>query len=247
MPLREGGYIRRVDSHDRLTRRASLARAGGFLAAALGTAGLRTALEREPDAAAAAGPPAVASGSLRCVLTPEQTDGPYYIVGEKLRRNITEGRPGTPLTLRLTVVNASTCRAIRGAAVDIWHCDAGGIYSGFGSGSANRTFLRGVQRTDARGLAVFRTIYPGWYPGRAVHVHVKVHLGGNVVHTGQLYFPDAVTDAVYGRPPYSSRPSRTTRNRDDAIFVNGGRNSLVGLHASGGGYVAAIRMGVHRG
>ena len=110
------------------------------------------------------------------MLSPEQTEGPYYIDGEKLRRDITEGRPGVPLLLRLRVVDASTCKPIKGAAVDIWHCDALGVYSGFGSGSGNRTFMRGIQKTDATGLARFRSVWPGWYQGRTVHIHVKVHV-----------------------------------------------------------------------
>jgi protocatechuate 3,4-dioxygenase beta subunit len=225
---------------NRITRRASLARLGGLLAAAAG-GGAWAADE------AGAGPAGVASGVVRCVLTPEQTEGPYYIANEKLRRDITEGRRGTPLTLRTTVVDASTCKPVRGAAVDIWHADAAGLYSGFGAGAASRTFMRGIQKTDAKGLAVFRTVYPGWYQGRTVHIHVKVHLGGSVVHTGQLYFPDAVTDAAYGKAPYSSRPARSTRNANDSVFVNGGRNSLLAVHANGvAGYVATITMGVHR-
>jgi protocatechuate 3,4-dioxygenase beta subunit len=111
----------------------------------------------------------VASGLVTCVLSPEMTEGPYYVEGDKVRRNITEGKPGVPLILRLTVVNVSTCRPIRGAAVDIRHCDAGGVYSGTSVQSTeNLTFLRGIQRTDTNGLAIFRTIYPGWYPGRTV-------------------------------------------------------------------------------
>ena len=224
-----------------ITRRASLLRLGGFFVAALGAAGL------ESESSAGGGPAAVSSGAVSCVLTPEQTEGPYYIPGEKVRRNITEGRPGTPLLLRTFVVNASTCRPIRNAAVDIWHADAAGIYSGFGEGASNRTFMRGIQRTNAKGLAVFRTVYPGWYQGRTVHIHVKVHLGGNVVHTGQLYFPDSVTDAAYRKTPYTDRPNRTTRNADDAIYRNGGRRSLLTLRKTAGGvYVATIRMGVTR-
>jgi protocatechuate 3,4-dioxygenase beta subunit len=223
-----------------ITRRASLQRVGGFLAAAMGAGALKV---EESDGA---GPAAVASGAVTCVLTPEQTEGPYYIAGEKLRRNITEGRPGTPLWLRATVVDASTCKPIRNALVDIWHADAGGVYSGFGQGAGNRTFMRGLQRTDAKGLALFRSVYPGWYQGRTVHIHVKVHLGGNVIHTGQLYFPDAVTDAAYRRAPYTARPGRTTRNADDAIFRNGGSRSMMRLRKSGGAYVASITMGVNR-
>jgi protocatechuate 3,4-dioxygenase beta subunit len=107
--------------------------------------------------------------------------------------------------------------------------------------------MRGVQRTDAKGLALFRTVYPGWYQGRTVHIHVKVHLGGNVVHTGQLYFSDAVTDAVYRKAPYKNRPNRTTRNADDSIYRNGGKRSQVSLRKTAARlYVATITMGVHR-
>src|SRR6266550_6710006 len=225
----------------RLTRRGSLVRLGGLLATAIGAAGLKI------DSSDGAGPAAVASGEVSCVLTPEQTEGPYYIANEALRRNITEGRPGVPLSLRAFVVSASTCKPIKSAAVDIWHADAGGVYSGFGSGAASRTFMRGIQRTNAKGLALFRTVYPGWYQGRTVHIHVKVHLGGNVVHTGQLYFPDGVTEAVYSKQPYASRPNRDVRNADDSIYRNGGRRSQVSVKKNSAGvYVASIVMGVHR-
>jgi protocatechuate 3,4-dioxygenase beta subunit len=223
---------------DRLTRRGSLLRLGGLLGTAL--VGSRA----EP---AGAGPAGVASGAITCVLTPELTDGPFYVTGERVRRNITEGKPGVPLTLRLTVANASTCKPIKGAAVDIWHCDGTGTYSGVQQqNTVGKTFLRGIQRTDAKGVATLQTIYPGWYTGRTVHIHVKVHLGGNVVHTGQLFFPDTLTDVVYRRAPYSDRPARDTRNANDSIFVNGGRNSVLRLRKSGTGYVGTITMGVHR-
>jgi protocatechuate 3,4-dioxygenase beta subunit len=223
-----------------VTRRGSLVRLAGFLGAALGAGAWKAATS------AAAGPAGVASGAVKCVLTPEQTEGPYYIANEKLRRNITDGRPGTPLTLRLGVVDASTCRPIKGAAVDIWHADAAGVYSGFGAGAASRTFMRGIQRTDAKGFATFRTVYPGWYQGRTVHIHVKVHLGGNVVHTGQLYFSDALTDAAYRKAPYSGRPARDVRNSTDSVFRNGGRRSLLTVRRSGAGYLGSIVMGVAR-
>ena len=224
---------------ERITRRGSLAKLGGVLAA-LAAGGWKV------HTSEGAGPTAVASGAVRCVLTPEQTEGPYYVAGEKVRRTITDGRPGTPLTLHLQVVKASTCKPIKGAAVDIWHADAVGVYSGFGQGAGNRTFMRGIQRTDAKGVATFRTVYPGWYMGRTVHVHVKVHLGGRVVHTGQLYFPDTLTDAVYKKAPYSSRPGRDTRNANDSVFRNGGKSSMLNVRKSGAGYLAAITMGVHR-
>jgi protocatechuate 3,4-dioxygenase beta subunit len=190
--------------------------------------------------------PSEGADAVACVLTPEQTEGPYYIPNELVRRTITDGRPGRPLTLRLGVVDASTCRPIKGAAVDVWHADAAGVYSGFGAGAGNRRFMRGIQRTDAKGLAVFRTVYPGWYTGRTVHIHVKVHVGGRVVHTGQLYFPDRRTDAVYRKAPYSKRPGRDTRNATDPIFGNGGRRSMLTLRRQGAGYTGSIRMGVSR-
>ena len=214
-----------------MTRKTLL---GGAVVAALGLIGLERPRGSEAE-------------SLSCILTPEQTEGPYYIPGEKLRRNITDGHPGVPMLLRTTVVDAATCRPIKNAAVDVWHADAAGAYSGFGSGASSRTFMRGIQRTNGRGLAEFRTVYPGWYQGRTVHIHVKVHVGGNVVHTGQLYFSDALTDKVYKRAPYSSRPDRTTRNADDMIFRSGGARSLLKVKWNAAGvYVATMTMGVRR-
>jgi protocatechuate 3,4-dioxygenase beta subunit len=230
----------------RITRRASLLRAGGFVAGALGAGAWRSESLLD-SASGAGGPAAVASGQVSCVLAPEQTEGPYYLEGDKVRRNITEGKPGVPLTLQLKAVDASTCEPIKGATVDIWHCDAGGVYSGVQQ-AVGRTFLRGVQKTNAQGIASFQTVYPGWYQGRTVHIHVKVHLAGNVVHTGQLYFPDAVTDAVYKRAPYSNRPGRDTRNAVDNIYRNGGKRSALRLRkkTKGAGYVGAVTMGVQR-
>ena len=224
---------------ERISRRDSLVKLGGVLAGAATLGGWKAASE------AGAGPAGVASGAIACVLAPEATEGPFYLDDARVRRNITEGRPGTPLILRLKVVDASSCRAIRRASVDVWHCDATGAYSGTG-GEADERFLRGVQRTDAKGLAVFRTIYPGWYPGRTVHVHVMVHIAGNVVHTGQLYFPDALTDTVFRRAPYSRRPGRTTRNAADSIYRNGGRRSTLALRRNRSGYAGSITMGVQR-
>jgi protocatechuate 3,4-dioxygenase beta subunit len=215
-----------------LTRRQSLLRLGG-LVAAVAAGGWWARPSEGADAVA-------------CVLTPEQTEGPYYIAKERVRRNITDGHPGTPLTLRLAVVDATTCRPINGAAVDVWHADAAGLYSGFGAGASSRTFMRGIQRTDAKGLAVFRTVYPGWYMGRTVHIHVKVHVGGRVVHTGQLYFRDVLTDAVYRKAPYSKRPNRDTRNAADPIFGDGGRRSMLTVRRHGAGYTGSIVMGVRR-
>lgn len=231
-----------------LTRRESLVCIGGLAATIAGAcwAGERLLAPEAADAAAT-GPVAVASGLVTCVLTPEMTEGPYYVPGDKVRHNVTEGKPGVPLLLRLTVLDVSTCKAIKGAAVDIWHCDSGGLYSEEDVlGTESQTFLRGIQRTDAKGVASFRTIYPGWYRGRTAHIHVKVYLGGRTVHTGQLFFPDALTDSVYKRSPYSRRPNRDTRNAADSIFRNGGKRSLLTLRRSGTGYVGRMTMGVGR-
>jgi protocatechuate 3,4-dioxygenase beta subunit len=238
-----------MDEDVRISRRASLVKLGGFLAGAVAVGGLKTAdsLSATDEEASTAGPAGVASGAVTCVLAPEQTEGPYYLDDHKVRRNITEGRSGVPLTLRLTVVDISTCKPIKGAAVDIWHCDAGGIYSGTSvQNTEDERFLRGIQRTDAKGVAVFQTIYPGWYSGRTVHIHVTVHIGGNVAHTGQLYFSDTLTDTVYKRSPYRRRPNRTTRNAADSIYRNGGKRSTLRLQKSGSGYVGSITMGVQR-
>jgi protocatechuate 3,4-dioxygenase beta subunit len=210
-----------------LTRRDSLVRLGGVLVAVAG-GGWRLAAADEAAA---------------CVLAPETITGVHYIANEPLRQAIAEGKPGAPLVLRAFVVDAATCRPIRNAAVDIWQADALGLYS-----HGARTFLRGVQRTNGDGLALFRTIYPGWYAGRTAHIHVKVHTGGNVVHSGHLYFPDAVTDSVYRQAPYSGHPGRDTRNATDAYYRSGdGRKSQMSVTRNRAGvYVARITMGVRR-
>jgi protocatechuate 3,4-dioxygenase beta subunit len=227
----------RFEENEAVTRRASLARLGGLLAAAAGGTLLQTDT--------AAGNSAIETGAVSCVLTPELTEGPYYIAGEKVRRDIREGHPGTVLTLHLTVLNAATCKPIKGAAVDIWHADAAGNYSGLGAGSSSRTFMRGIQKTRANGVAIFTTVYPGWYRGRAVHIHVKVHVGGAVVHTGQLFFPDTLTDKVYTAAPYAARGPRDVRNTQDSIFVNGGKTSVLRVVKGRPGYIGRIAVGVH--
>src|SRR5207244_3050765 len=157
-----------------------------------------------------AGPAAVASGAISCVLTPELTEGPYYVPAEKVRRNITEGKPGAPLDLRLTVVDASTCKPIKSAVVDIWHADAIGVYSGAVAGSPGTNFMRGIQKTDSVGLARFTSVYPGWYQGRAVHIHVKAHLGATRCRKGRC---EGITAAGAHRLPTHrrARPGRVGR------------------------------------
>ena len=185
-----------------------------------------------------------ASAGTACTLTPEMTEGPYYLDINKVRSDVTEGRPGSPLALTLTIANAASCAPIAGAAVDIWHTDALGNYSGVQGASGS--FMRGTQVTDANGVVKFATVYPGWYQGRTVHIHVKVHAGGSVVHTGQLFFDDAITDGAYKAAPYNTRGARTTRNAQDNIYSGGGAASLLKPAAEGSGYTAAMTMGVHQ-
>jgi protocatechuate 3,4-dioxygenase beta subunit len=204
-----------------------------------------------------AGASGTTASSAACVLTPEVTEGPYYLDLDKVRSDITEGKEGTPLDLKITVVDATGCTPIKDAAIDVWHCDAVGVYSGFSQGGGgpggaqaatdDQTFLRGTQVTDSNGLGQFQTIYPGWYRGRAVHIHMKVHVGGSVVHTGQLFFDDDLTNQVYGSAPYSSRGTPDVRNSADDIYRSAGAASAVlAMTPSGQGYTGEITVGVKR-
>lgn len=174
-----------------LSRRQAFSVLGGagLLVATVACAGpSATATSATSSASATASGSGSSSGATgaavrTCVLSPETAEGPYYVSGEQVRSDIREGREGTPLTLEFTVSDASTCAVLQDAMVDIWHCDAVGDYSGFNSD--NQTFLRGVQATDANGLATFSTVYPGWYQGRATHIHLKVHVSGQTIHTGR--------------------------------------------------------------
>jgi protocatechuate 3,4-dioxygenase beta subunit len=164
-----------------------------------------------------------------CVATAELTEGPFYFDVDSIRSDITEDRAGTPLRLALRVRDAASCEPISNAVVDVWHCDATGLYSGFesastggGSGAGGRTddatYVRGAQVTNADGIVEFRTIYPGWYHGRTVHIHAKVHLDRRSVLTTQLFFDDDFSARVYRAEPYASAAERDTFNDDDQIF-----------------------------
>jgi protocatechuate 3,4-dioxygenase beta subunit len=225
-----------------LTRRRVLAWLGG-----LGLAALIPGCADEGDSAApttSTTTTATTSTTVDCILSPEQTEGPYYIDLDRVRSDITEGRPGTPLELTVNVVDGDSCEPIGDAAVDVWHCDASGVYSGVQGDDG--TFLRGIQMTDSSGEAVFRTIYPGWYTGRAVHIHVKVHVGGTDTYTGQLYFDGSVTDAVYATDPYSARPGPDTPNESDGLFAQGGDQTVVNVSQQDDGYGGAVTLGVRR-
>jgi protocatechuate 3,4-dioxygenase beta subunit len=176
-----------------------------------------------------------------CVLLPEQALGPYYLADELIRADISEGKPGVPLTLRLLVLDAGTCRPLADAAVDLWHCDAVGAYSAFGAaGGDSHTFLRGIQLTDRQGVAQFHTIFPGCYPGRTNHIHFQVRMagardgetyrGGHVAHTGQVFFPEAITAGLMQRGAYAPQPIARMSQAEDGIFQHqNGRASTARL------------------
>jgi protocatechuate 3,4-dioxygenase beta subunit len=218
----------------RLTRRDVLLGAGaaGLGATAYGFRGLWL-----PDDATAAD----------CLLQREVTEGPYYLDLGLVRRNITGGRPGTPLTLRFKVVNAATCKPIKGAGVELWHADASGTYSGVQGNSGN--FLRGIQKTDANGNVRFETIFPGWYRGRTPHIHMKVFVSGNEVHTGQVFFRPATTRKVYAQGAYRSRGQQDTSNTGDMIYRDAGARALLTLTRKGkligSGYNGRLTVGVN--
>jgi len=236
----------------RLSRRQALGAAGTVsLGALLGACGSGDRNVATTDGGTAtAGPKATAGGSLAekldaagsCAQTAEQTEGPYYFDADAIRSDIREGRPGTRLTLALRVRSGEDCTPVENAIVDIWHCDAGGVSSGFESGEGER-FLRGAQATDADGIARFTTIYPGWYEGRTVHIHAKVHLDRQTVLTTQLYFDDAATDRVLAADAYGGEGESRQRNDDDGIFDP---SLLLTLERAGDGYLGLMSFDVSR-
>ncbi|MFN3199474.1 MAG: intradiol ring-cleavage dioxygenase [Bradymonadia bacterium] len=189
-----------------------------------------------------------------CVVTPEQIEGPYFLDTGLNRRDITEDRQGVPLTVRFNVVEAPSCRPLEGAIVELWHADAEGAYSGFDEDEGNladhagRTFLRGYQRADAQGQVEFTTIYPGWYPGRAPHVHVQVILGDDELAGTQFYFDDAVSERVYGQGVYAARGKHDTNNIKDTVSRrNGGPGTgplLFQIAEEGNGVIVRYTIGV---
>ena len=202
---------------------------------------------------------------LSCVVTPQQTEGPYF-VDERLHRSDVRSDPsegsvkdGLPLALeiRVSAVNPSSkgdCKPLAGAIVDIWHCDAQGVYSDVmdsGFNTIGKKFLRGYQVTDKNGSVRFISIYPGWYPGRTVHIHFKVRTDSKYMRayefTSQFYFDDSITDLVYAQhQPYARSGSYLprTRNEDDSIFRKGGDQLMLKLVETDGGYAATFDVGI---
>ena len=185
-------------------------------------------------------PPAFLAGAGPCALTPSGAEGPFYLPLQLLKQDITSGMVGLPLTLIFQLRDSQTCQPIQGAAIDLWHCSTGGQYSGFASeGTLGQDFHRGYQVTDAGGLVIFQTVYPGWYPGRTAHLHLKVYLNGTQdVLTTQTYFLDALSNFVYTNiAPYDQKGPNPTSNQADALYV--AQNQMPWIVAPGGGGVWA--------
>jgi protocatechuate 3,4-dioxygenase beta subunit len=190
-----------------------------------------------------------------CVVRPQQTEGPYFVDEglnrSDIRSNPSDGvvKPGVPLqvTFKVSRIAADACTPLAGAYVDVWHCDHAGVYSDVqdpGFDSVGEKFLRGYQVTDANGVARFTTIFPGWYQGRAVHIHFKIRSAPSAKpgfdFTSQLYFDDALTDRLHADPPYAARGKRDVRNSQDGIFGRDGSQLLLALTPDGPGYAGTF-------
>jgi protocatechuate 3,4-dioxygenase beta subunit len=191
------------------------------------------------------------TGNEGCILTPAQTEGPFFYDTGLARRDIREGKPGALLELALRVVDAQSCMPIAGALVEVWHADASGVYSAFdmaqgnSGNAAGQAFLRGFQTSDDNGNVEFLTVYPGWYPGRTPHIHIMVLLAEaspnpSSLLTTQLYFPESISDAVYALEPYAARGPRSTTNARDGVGVPGAL--VAAVEETAGGYVASLQM-----
>lgn len=195
---------------------------------------------------------ALLQGADVCAIIPEVTEGPYYFDPAMERVDITEGRPGIPTRIRLQVVDAA-CVPLPGARVDIWHCDATGVYSGYANqgddgsvDTSGETFMRGTLFADANGIAEFETVYPSWYRGRTTHIHFKIFLDETNILTGQIFFPDALSEYIYRNvAPYSDRASqRDTLNANDSIATQSTRAAFAFIKELEAEYLVAMIVGV---
>ncbi|MGQ0740711.1 MAG: intradiol ring-cleavage dioxygenase [Alphaproteobacteria bacterium] len=229
----------------------------------LGAAGAEVLAGRKLASAQDDAAPNVATPMPDCIATPQQTEGPYFI-DEHLKRADIRLDPvtnvvkhGLPLRLRINVsrVDGAACAPLEGAVVDVWQCDATGVYSDVRDfqglfDTRGEKFLRGYQVSDRNGATEFLTIYPGWYSGRTVHIHFKVHVSGGDARgyelTSQLYFDDAITDQVFAVGPYNAKGPRDTRNGQDGIFRRGQSGAKLLLHLTPDvhGYMGTFHVGL---
>jgi protocatechuate 3,4-dioxygenase beta subunit len=246
---------------EKLTRREMLGLMGlagaAAAAAACGTSSkpAATATGTPGAASTAAGATGTPASGVSCVVSPTMTVGPYFI-DELLNRSDIRSDPasgavkeGAPLRLAITIqsVRGDSCTPVTGAYVDIWHCDAAGLYSDVPqNNTVGQKFLRGYQLTDENGAVEFTTIYPGWYMGRAVHIHIKVRTDPasqqGYEFTSQLFFDPTITQQVYAQAPYSAHGQQDTTNAADNIYQGGGDQMLLKLGPEGQGYVGAINI-----
>jgi len=243
-----------------LTRREALAvlgAAGASLLAGCSSGKTSTASASTTSGASNANATTSSTASVPgCVVRPAETSGPYY-VDEKLNRSDIRADPsdgsvkqGAPLELTFSVSQLSkgACAPLVGAVVDVWHCDADGVYSDVRDpkffDTRGKKFLRGYQVTDASGRATFKTIYPGWYEGRAVHIHFTVRTNPTAAaaheFTSQIYFDDAMNDKVLAQAPYSAKGKLTMRNEQDEIFKENGKQLILAVQPAGGGYTGTF-------
>lgn len=186
-----------------------------------------------------------------CIVRPALTEGPFFVDTKLDRADIRETRPGVPLALAFNVsrLTGGQCRLLQGAVVDLWHCDAGGAYSAVAQNdTSGQRWLRGLQTTDANGVARFTTIHPGWYPGRAVHIHFKIRAadasGRASDFTSQLFFDEKVNDEVFARAPYTQRTGSRLRNESDGIFRGSDGKLTLVTTKTANGYSATFEIGL---
>jgi protocatechuate 3,4-dioxygenase beta subunit len=228
---------------DRIERRQALkALAGASIGLAFGCGGDTGA---SPSSTGTTAANATASTNATCAVTPTETIGPYPSLVDLFRSDIRETKTGTVLTLTLKVVNASSnCAPVANANVEIWHVDAAGNYSQYGT-QTTQTYLRGIQTTNANGEVTFITIYPGWYQGRATHIHAEVTISGRSIKVTQIAFPESVNNTVHGSGVYASRGSNPMSNLSDGIFTDSLSSEIVTpVGSPSSGYTATFQIGI---
>lgn len=253
-------YVKKISVVSTFNRRKMLSFIGGTVATSiLGLLHKEKTLAQSINTSTQTPTPNASTTNTSCVVKPQQTEGPYF-VDEKLKRSDIRLDPsnnsmkqGVPLSLVFQVsrINGNSCIPLTGASVDIWHCDALGVYSDVQDPSFNtvgKKFLRGYQVTNANGIAKFITIYPGWYPGRTVHIHFKIRTNSasqpNYEFTSQLYFKDSLTDQIHAQRPYATKGQRITRNAQDDIFQDHGKQLILQLTQVQRRYVATFNIGL---